>query len=62
MSTNEPPSFEDSVTLAMHAVADGITRSIDLFLIEEWKALLQLLLPKSLRRAPVSYDPGSGTT
>jgi hypothetical protein len=37
------PSFEDAMTAGMNAVADGITRSIDAFVVDELKGMLRTL-------------------
>jgi len=38
---NDAPSFEDAVTVGMHALADGITRSFDVLLWANVGALLR---------------------
>jgi hypothetical protein len=49
---DEKPSFEDAMTVGMHAVADGIARSIEMALLEELKAAVRLFAAR-IRRQPV---------
>jgi hypothetical protein len=50
---DERPSFEDSMTEGMHAIADGIARSIEVALLEELKAVVRLFSAR-LRRHPLA--------
>jgi hypothetical protein len=51
------PSFEDTITAGMHALADEISRSFDTALYDDLKAILRQIAAKIWRQRPAPSQP-----
>jgi hypothetical protein len=57
MEDEAPPSFEDTITAGMHALADEISRSIDTALFDDLKAILRQIAARFGRRRSEPSPP-----